>query len=82
MLIHQILRFIILAFKNELPDFRQNFFSIGIIISRRVSGPNGIFIELNFFLGMISKNHGAQAAIANRQTFNLLYGRLIVSYIQ
>ena len=68
--IDQVGRFLELFVVDQGPDPGQVIGATGIVGVVGRSGPQGVFVELQAFLGDAAENHGAQAAIADGQGFD------------
>ncbi len=62
----QLLCLGIFTFNDQPPYLRDYFPGSGTDVVARLTCPNGFFVELKFFPGWVTVDHGAQASVAYR----------------
>ena len=80
--VDQILRLLPLPGEDQFSDPREGvegFGAGGIVRSAR---PQGVLVELETLCPYAAEHHGPEAAVAHRESFEPLFGRLVVEQAQ
>ena len=78
----QRLRLAVAALENQAADLRQRLAGrgIGVVVGR--TAPDGLLVELEPLVLRIAEDHGAQPAVAQRQSLLPYPGRSVVMQFQ
>jgi hypothetical protein len=74
----QVLGFLLFSIKEELADFRQVFGRAFMLVFVRLAFPQGVFVELQMFIGNAAKEHAPEPAIADRKRLDPLLSRMLI----
>src|SRR5690606_12632879 len=56
-----------LPLENHPSDIRKRSQRLGIVVAIGTSAPDGVFVELNGFVGNVAENHRAEPAVSDGQ---------------
>ena len=78
LLVGQLLRLLVLALKDELAHLGQGLLGMGVHHLVGLSGPDGLFVQLDVLDGRSAEHHAAHDTVAHRQGLCPRHGRPVV----
>ena len=77
-ILYERLRFLEAALRGKALGFGIVFVRVGIVLAVRIAGPQRVLVERHALVLYAAEHHGANAAVANGQSFSPLVSALTV----